>query len=545
MAIWLRCALVVSLIGSALGSLPSSATAQTEAVIDPETVGPPLPRVPSYLSSQLPSVGPQPDHPWVPNDAPWPWNMIAAQGSYKNSNGGTAFVQCLTEVGSDNPNWEQEDMRYTRWAGGSRCNIQMQAITGTSRLYQWNGASGTGPQVDSVAIGAQTEVPPGYGSGWQAYGLDYYNRTSDSQYLQIKVEVTLEIKTFTEARWNSYTQACERDTANGRILRCELWSVPFQHAPYPCGPVFGSSQGVQPVCASTSPCPSGQVGVDGQCLNLPPDLAADIEQAGQGDPEETGGNTVMGAFGTGFGSLDSGEMLLWATLAGPLEPAQANLDQVDADTDGARETAGTARDPADDALLEASAAKAFYKGAATWGRNHWDRNEAINELGADFRPSSVGTDGGSQGVDCTLFVSDAWHLGGGLKMDSQRKQTVANSRDWFAKIEGGNVRRGVPWVRVTAFFDYWVGKRKKARYYIVPPREKHPAISIGDVVQIDEGGGLGWSHASLIESTKGTDNIVQWSRDLPPGTNWHEFFYQRTPPRQKSRVRTRIVHYTG
>ena len=259
---WLRCAVVLGLVSVLFVSLPLSGNAQApDEVVDAETLVPPLPK---SVTDRIPDL--QQRHLWIPNDAPWPWNMTAAQGSYKNSNGGTAFVQCLIEVGSDNPNWAQEDMRYTRWAGGARCNIQMQAITGTSRLYQWNGANGTGPQVDSVAIGAQTEVPPDHGSGWQAYGLDYYNRTSNTQYLQIKVEVTLEIKTFTDARWNSYPQACTRDASNGRVLRCELWSVPFQHAPYPC-PTPEGKVGMQPGgCVSV--CPAPYVGVDSDCATL-------------------------------------------------------------------------------------------------------------------------------------------------------------------------------------------------------------------------------------------------------------------------------------
>jgi len=135
-------------------------------------------------------------------------------------------------VASDNPYWYEENMRYTRYAGGARCNVQMQAITGSVELRQWNGLEPSFP-VDSATIGAQLAVPPGYGSGWQAYAQKYYTRTSDAQNLQIHLTVTLEIPAKTGARWNTVPNACERD-ANIRIIHCQLWSPPFRHAPYPC-----------------------------------------------------------------------------------------------------------------------------------------------------------------------------------------------------------------------------------------------------------------------------------------------------------------------
>lgn len=264
----------------------SAASGQENPVVDPDTMVPATPD-PGWLGRWLPE--PQQRHLWIPNDATWPWNMTAAQGSYKNASGGTSFVQCLIEVGSDNPYWYDENMLYTRWAGGARCNLQMVQISGTSRLYQWNGVNPSF-QVDSIAIGAQTQVPPGHGSGWQAYGLDYYTRTSNSQYLQIKVEVALE---HSQGWWNSYPKSCERDVNNGRILRCELWSPPFQHPPYPC-PTQAGKVGVQPGGCVTSPemCASPYTGVQPSCINpqeeiedltAEPDALPAPESTGVGD----------------------------------------------------------------------------------------------------------------------------------------------------------------------------------------------------------------------------------------------------------------------
>lgn len=239
----------------AVGS--SLASAQDNPVVDPGSAVPPTPQVPGPVTEWLPE--PDTRHLWIPNDAPWPWNWSAAMGSYKKANGSTNFVTCLIEVGSDNPNWWQEDMRYTRWAGGARCNIQMRGITGSAELRQWNGLQPSS-QVHTATIGAQQEVPPERGGGWQAYALDYYTRTSNSQFLQIHVWVTLEIETFVDARWNSYPIDCVRDVNNGRILRCELWSPIFQHAPYPCP---SPKTGIQPGGCVTPP--------DGCTPPVPPD----------------------------------------------------------------------------------------------------------------------------------------------------------------------------------------------------------------------------------------------------------------------------------
>jgi hypothetical protein len=62
---------------------------------------------------------------------------------------------------------------------------------------------------------------------------------------------------------------------------------------------------------------------------------------------------------------------------------------------------------------------------------------------------------------------------------------------------------------------------------------------------IHHGGGLGYSRASLVTSIEGVDKVAQWSETSVLRRRWNEFFYERTPPRQRSDVRVRVIHYAG
>jgi hypothetical protein len=261
-------AVAVAVAITTLSLVAGPAGAQEPGDEDVPTV---LPTVPREATDRLPEPGDlQQRHPWVPNDAPWPWNMSIAQGSWQNSNSSITTIYCGPTVASQNPYWWQENLRYTQFTGGARCNVQMRAITGIARLYQWNGPNGAGAQLASATIGSQHAVPPGHGSGWQAYAEGYYNRTSDAQNLQIHLSVTLEIQPWgTGARWNTVPNSCTRD-ANIRIIHCELWSVPFRFAPYSCP---SPRVGLQPLCNGVpgvpQPCPPPSVGILPNCVLTP------------------------------------------------------------------------------------------------------------------------------------------------------------------------------------------------------------------------------------------------------------------------------------
>ena len=268
MSRWPRCASFLVAVALTVGSgMSATAVAQEDPTENPTIV---LPPVPKEVGDRLPD-DPQQRHPWVPNDAPWPWNMSIVQGSWQNPNSSITPVYCGPTVASQNPYWWQENLRYTQFSGGARCNVQMQSITGAAHLLQWNGPGASTPELTSAPIGSQHAVPAGYGSGWQAYAYGYYTRTSDDQNLQIRLDVRLELPPYGTsngpARWNTVPNNCTRD-ANIRVVHCQLFSVPFRYAPYPCP---SGRAGVQPVdCVSSpQPCPSPQIGMQPYCITLP------------------------------------------------------------------------------------------------------------------------------------------------------------------------------------------------------------------------------------------------------------------------------------
>ena len=178
MSIWSRCASFVIIAVAVVLAAAATALGQEDPTEDPTIV---LPPVPKEAGDRLPD--PEQRHPWVPNDAPWPWNMSIVQGSWQNPNSSITPVYCGPTVASQNPYWYQENLLYTEYSGGARCNVQMQSITGTAHLLQWNGAGASTPELTSAPIGSQHAVPAGHGSGWQAYAYGYYTRTSDDQNL--------------------------------------------------------------------------------------------------------------------------------------------------------------------------------------------------------------------------------------------------------------------------------------------------------------------------------------------------------------------------
>lgn len=266
----LRIALVVVLAAAALSALPGTAAAQEEPVEVPPVF------LPQGIGEGVPDLRQR--HPWIPGDHPFPLAYTYARGEWKWPNGSNALVYCLIAVTADNPNWRQEDMRYTRFNGGARCNYQMGSITGITRLYNHDLDENKRYLLAEAPYGAQHEVPPDQGEGWQAYGMGFYTRTSDNQQQQIRTELTIELPFVPGARWDEYeANFCKRDGANVRIIRCNLNSPGFRHVPYPCPP---GKVGLQPgetaflgtsTCAAPPPpCPSGQIGFGSSCLDITP-----------------------------------------------------------------------------------------------------------------------------------------------------------------------------------------------------------------------------------------------------------------------------------
>lgn len=199
-----------------------------------------------------------------------------------------------------------------------------------------------------------------------------------------------------------------------------------------------------------------------------------------------------------------------------------------------RDAGGGARREAGGGAPKARAAgdiPAFDRGgvvnyAATW----WDKSP-----GRPFQRFD--------GTDCTNFVSQAWHFGGGLPMTKgwyiQKKNTPGNPFD-------SNRSWAHSWSVVLDFANYmahtWgVATKLNAR----PSQRYHPGRE-GDAIMYDHGFGDGFSHLALAIGPRGTntDRLAQHTKDRwsdPWNLDWA---WERNK-RAKARKRAIVIHYKG
>lgn len=440
---------------------------------------------------------------------------------------------CLFTLASDTPEAYRGNTRYITYGLSMDCTPSWISGTGQARL---------------MGVNADPLNPFGTHLGWAPQfnfrgpnlnsGFAGYNRTSDTQlefiagWFNAYTDGTSSADGFTTMAGSG---AMECDPTGKPVMRCWFYTRPFPFVP-----------DVMTECRDGIVCQTANDALNTARSIVETLLAAplhDVSNATGNEPREQAGETTIAAYELIGHLIDDLESTLLANIPeAVLAQYQAALDKlvISVNPGGVPRPDDTAQENGEP-LATAAASREFYRQAASWGRQYWDRNRARADLPAQFRP--VGT-GGSGGTDCTRFLSDAWHLGGGLLMDSQRKSALT-SRDWYSRLQGANVDTGAPWVNVRQFFDYWVVKRKKASTRRVSPTERNPALAVGDVIQIDEGGGLGWSHGYLVEGMTGVDTIVGWSTDRAPGTPWNRFYHQTTAPAQKARIRARLVHYSG
>jgi hypothetical protein len=258
------------------------ASAQENPVLDLESVQPVIPysiaQQLATVGDRLPSVGPGPDHPWVPHSAPFPLNVTYVTGSYRNANGSTTIVYCALDVAAEHPYWYQENLIRTSAVGGARCNVRLAeeaggGMTGTVRARSFP----SGSQLASASLGSQHQVPEGQGSGWQAYGVATFDRASMNSNQQVQLEATLVLPAWsgtTNIGWNTFGPGCTRGS-NNREVDCQFSSPPFQNLPYPCpdSPFQGGKLGFQPGACYDQPTAcdiaGGRYGIEPNCVTLP------------------------------------------------------------------------------------------------------------------------------------------------------------------------------------------------------------------------------------------------------------------------------------
>lgn len=185
-----------------------------------------------------------------------------------------------------------------------------------------------------------------------------------------------------------------------------------------------------------------------------------------------------------------------------------------------------------------------YKGAQNWAQTYAHRDSyPATSLRLPFGALFPGDPDG--GKDCTNFISHAWHLGGNLSMQSDRPEGGPKKGWWIQYISrGDNYSRfwGHAWTVVNDFRDYWaIDRAARTHYEYVDPWKSNVAYSVGDVVQMDFGGGHGFSHGAIFTWLNGKDLISQWSADRKNNA-WNKF-YMDASPKVRAKQRARVIHY--
>lgn len=141
-------------------------------------------------------------------------------------------------------------------------------------------------------------------------------------------------------------------------------------------------------------------------------------------------------------------------------------------------------------------------------------------------------------ADCTNFVSQVWHLGGGLPM----------TRGWYIRhIRGvglGSRSYSRTWPLTRDFVDYMVNKRQVARLITlnVTSYDLPASAAIADAIEYDWGTGHGWTHLSVVVATNTRfDNISQHSSNRRQSI-WNLGWVNERNTSVRARMRARVLH---
>lgn len=114
------------------------------------------------------------------------------------------------------------------------------------------------------------------------------------------------------------------------------------------------------------------------------------------------------------------------------------------------------------------------------------------------------------GTDCTNFVSQAWHFGGGLNMTDN--WYVRDHHTWYPGDD--NRDNTASWSVAVAFANYMVNARKIAHYEKNDPSNAFNSANLGDAILYNWGRGHGWSHLTIeVGWDRNGDKIDQHSTD--------------------------------
>lgn len=145
------------------------------------------------------------------------------------------------------------------------------------------------------------------------------------------------------------------------------------------------------------------------------------------------------------------------------------------------------------------------------------------------------------GTDCTNFVSQAWHFGGGLKMTSA---WYLKSIPWYTWLFIGGEDRDytAAWVRARSFANYMVNTRHIATYRVANMSLPFNPALPGDAILYDWGRGEGWSHLAIEQFFDGNRDYINQHTTDRLGSPWNLGYHLEHNPQIQLKMRALVVH---
>jgi hypothetical protein len=212
-------------------------------------------------------------------------------------------------------------------------------------------------------------------------------------------------------------------------------------------------------------------------------------------------------------------------------------DSSTTETDSTTGPSDPVTDDLDALAADRSSTDAVRAGAASSGFDRYGARADADAHGADgtersglYRPFGDS--------DCTNFVSQVWHLGGGLPM----------KLGWRIRPIRG-LGRGArsythSWTLVRDFVDYMVYDRQTSRLITADVTSSNlPATAaIADAIEYDWGEGHGWSHLSVVVRADTSSDLISQHSNNRRQRPWNRGWLDQRNATIRARMRARVVH---
>lgn len=197
-----------------------------------------------------------------------------------------------------------------------------------------------------------------------------------------------------------------------------------------------------------------------------------------------------------------------------------------------------ASDPTTDDLSASSATASEASATQAGAASSWfNRYGARADADAHALSPRTGLYAPFNDSDCTNFVSQVWHFGGGLRMTGKWRIRWM----WPQFLGRTNTRS---WSLVRDFVNYMVNTRQIARLINLnlASFDLPSSAGLGDAIEYDWGRGAGWSHLAVVVSTAGTNDRISQHSVNRRESLWDLGWVNETSTTVRANMRARVVH---